>query len=160
VQQGGLYALNEPPFWVHEIIPAESQKKSTSERSGLFCSWTNQACLREVMNEKDRALYNKVDFMLGMSPNLGSCSNPSGITKEVHFGTKRAFLFMDEPSLLAWGNEWKRPGLVQQGGLYAWNEPPFWVHEVIPAESQKKSTSVRSGLFCFLRMKLASMRKK
>ena len=31
--------------------------------------------------------------MLGMSPNLGSRSNPSGITKEVHFGTKRAFLF-------------------------------------------------------------------
>jgi DTW domain-containing protein YfiP len=39
------------------------------------CLSPNQACLCEAMNQKDRALCNKVDFMLGMSPNLGNRSD-------------------------------------------------------------------------------------
>ena len=49
-------------------------------------------------------------------------SNPSGITKEVHFGTKRTFLFhLNKACFNEEGNK-KGQALRKQGGLYAWNE--------------------------------------
>ena len=49
-------------------------------------------------------------------------SNPSGITKGVHFGTKRTFLFSTNKACFNENGKQKRPSLVKQGGLYAWNE--------------------------------------
>ena len=49
-------------------------------------------------------------------------SNPSGITKKVHFGTKRTFLF--HPNKACFNEEGNKKGraLRKQGGLQAWNE--------------------------------------
>ena len=49
-------------------------------------------------------------------------SNPSGITKEVHFGTKRTFLFYLNKACFNEEENKKGRTLRQQGGLYAWNE--------------------------------------
>ena len=53
------------------MSPTRGKRAKLVIPSNLPLNYPNQACLCEAMNQKDRALCNKVDFMLGMGPTRG-----------------------------------------------------------------------------------------
>jgi hypothetical protein len=65
VQQGGLYAWIEPISRNTSVLVIPSN---------LALNYPNQAYLSEGLNQKVRALCNKVGFMLGLSPNSRNTS--------------------------------------------------------------------------------------